>query len=149
MTLGFSPQYNVTWIVKSYLNCIVSLNLTVKKASFTYCLPYPLPMGKKLGMGRVQDFVTYPLLPIYPLPIIIFSEVFDNQKMKLAFDPDIFLGLLLKWIVKTDQPFSCVESHYFEQLLGYLEKDITVHSRRTIMRRLEELYLQTKLVIIE
>lgn len=82
------------------------------------------------------------------IPAVSKRGFFDNQKMKMAFDPDIFMGLLLKWIVKSDQPFSTVENQYFEELLGYLKKDITVHSRRTIMRRLEELYLQTKLVTL-
>ena len=44
----------------------------------------------------------------------------------MAFDPDIFMGLQLKWILKSYQPFSTVENQYFEDLLGYLKNDITV-----------------------
>ena len=54
------------------------------------------------------------------------------------------MGLLLQWIIKTDQSFSIVDNQYFGQLLEYLKKDISVKSRRTIMRRLEELYDQKK-----
>ncbi len=54
------------------------------------------------------------------------------------------MGKLLKWIVKNDQPFSVVDNLHFEDLLEYLKKDIGVKSRRTIMRRLDELYDQKK-----
>jgi hAT family C-terminal dimerisation region len=69
---------------------------------------------------------------------------FDKAKMKEPFNDDIFMGKLLKWIVKTDQPFSVVDNLHFEDLLEYLKKDLGVKSRRTIMRRLEELYNQKK-----
>jgi flagellin-specific chaperone FliS len=64
--------------------------------------------------------------------------------MKKPFDGDIFMGKLLKWMVKTDQPFSIVDNEEFQDLLEYLKKDLSVDSRRTIMRRLDELYLQMK-----
>jgi hypothetical protein len=64
--------------------------------------------------------------------------------MKVAFNPDIFMGKLLTWIVKTDQPFSAVDNAHFEDLVEYLKKDVTVNSRRTIMRRLDELYIQVE-----
>ena len=54
------------------------------------------------------------------------------------------MGKLLKWVVKTDQPFSVVDNPHFEDLLEYLKKDIGVKSRRTIMRRLDELHKQKK-----
>ncbi|KAJ3303941.1 hypothetical protein HDV03_003414 [Kappamyces sp. JEL0829] len=58
--------------------------------------------------------------------------------MKQPFDPDVFMGKLLKWIVKKDQPFSVVDDEDFIDMLEYLKKDITVVARRTLMRRLEE-----------
>jgi hypothetical protein len=36
------------------------------------------------------------------------------EKMSEPFNPDGFMGKLLKWIVKTDQPFSIVENEHFE-----------------------------------
>ena len=69
---------------------------------------------------------------------------FDKVKMKETFNEDIFMGKLLKWVVKTDQPFSVVDNPHFEDLLEYLKKDIGVKSRRTLMRRLDELYDQKR-----
>jgi hypothetical protein len=69
---------------------------------------------------------------------------FDPVKMKLPFDADVFMGKLLTWIIKTDLSFSTVDNKYFEDMLDYLHNDISIHSRRTIMRRLEELYLERK-----
>jgi hypothetical protein len=40
-----------------------------------------------------------------------------------------------------------VDNEDFEDLLNYLKKDVTLKARRTIMRRLEELYLQQKHVL--
>ena len=71
-------------------------------------------------------------------------DFFDKAKMKEPFNEDVFMGKRLKWIVKTDQPFSVVDNFHFEDLLEYLKKDIGVKSRRTIMRRLYELYDQKK-----
>jgi hypothetical protein len=71
-------------------------------------------------------------------------EFFKPSKMKEVFNEDVFMGKLLTWIIKTDQPFSVVDNMYFEDLLDYLRKDITVKSRRTIMRRMEELHVQKK-----
>ena len=39
------------------------------------------------------------------------------------------MGKLLKWIVKTDQPFSCVDNEHYEDLIEYLKKDAIVNSR--------------------
>jgi hypothetical protein len=66
--------------------------------------------------------------------------------MKQPYNEDIFMGKLLTWIVTSDQPFSVVDDPKFVDLLQYLKKDVTfnVDSRRTIMRRLEELYEQQK-----
>ena len=69
---------------------------------------------------------------------------FLKTSMKQSYDPDVFMGKLLKWIVKTDQPFSCVDNENFEDMMEYLKKDVIMNSRRTIMRRLEELYSQMK-----
>ena len=54
------------------------------------------------------------------------------------------MGKLIKWIVKTDQPFSIVDNDEFEDMMEYLKKDIGIKSRRTIMRRLEVIYKQKK-----
>jgi hypothetical protein len=69
---------------------------------------------------------------------------FLKTTMKQSYEPDVFMGMLLKWIVKTDQPFSCVENEDFEEMMEYLKKDVIINCRRTIMRRLEELYSQMK-----
>ena len=74
---------------------------------------------------------------------------FDKAKMKQAFDEDIFIDKLLTWIVTSDQPFSVVDDPKFEDLLEYLKKDVTVSSRRTIMRRLDEMYEQKKEELME
>jgi hypothetical protein len=74
-------------------------------------------------------------------------NLFDKTNMKGPFHPDIFMGKLLKWIVKSDQAFSTVDNEDFNDMLEYLKTDITVHSRRTIMRRLEELYVERKGVL--
>jgi len=70
------------------------------------------------------------------------KDFFNKAKKMLPFNEDIFMGKLLKWIIRTDQSFSMVENEDFEDLLNYLKKDVTLNSRRTIMRRLEDLYLQ-------
>jgi hypothetical protein len=64
--------------------------------------------------------------------------------MKLPFNENIALGKLLKLIVKTDLPFSIVDNEHFQDYVEYLKKDITINSRRTIMRRLEEMYNHKK-----
>ena len=69
---------------------------------------------------------------------------FDKKEMNKPFEPDVFMGKLLVWLIKTDQSFSTVDNRYFEDLLEYLKKDVTIHSRRTLMRRMEELHLQKK-----
>lgn len=71
-------------------------------------------------------------------------DFFNAQKMKGPFNDDIFMGKLIKWIVKTDQPFSIVDNDEFEDMMEYLKKDIGIKSRRTIMRRLEVIYKQKK-----
>jgi hypothetical protein len=65
---------------------------------------------------------------------------FDKAKTKMPFNEDIFSAKLLKWIVQTDQPFSIVNNHYFKDVMEYLKQDISIKSRRSIMRRLEEVY---------
>lgn len=47
---------------------------------------------------------------------------FDKKKMTEPFDCDIFMGKLLKWIIRTDQPFSVVENKDLQDLLDYLRK---------------------------
>jgi len=75
---------------------------------------------------------------------IVNRGFFDKKKMALPFNADVFIGKLLKWIIKTDLPFSIVDNEHFTDILEYLKKDVSVNSRRTIMRRLEELYSQRK-----
>jgi hypothetical protein len=53
-------------------------------------------------------------------------DFFDKSKMKKPFDADIFMGKLLKWMVKTDQPFSIVDNEYFQDLLEYLKTDLQI-----------------------
>jgi hypothetical protein len=66
--------------------------------------------------------------------------MFDSFKSSKPFGEDIFMGKLLKWIVLTDQTFSTVDNDEFEDLLGYLKKDIFIKSRKTLMNRLQELF---------
>ena len=47
---------------------------------------------------------------------------FDKKKMSEPFNSDVFMGKLIKWIVKTDQPFSTVDNEHFGDLLDYLKK---------------------------
>jgi hypothetical protein len=65
--------------------------------------------------------------------------------MKQIFDADVFMGKILKLVIKKDLAFSLVDSEEFEDVLEYLKKDITVHSRRTLMRRLDEMFEERKL----
>jgi len=58
---------------------------------------------------------------------------FLKTSMKQSYDPDVFMGKLLKWIVKTDQPFSSVDNENFEDMMEYFKKDVIMNSRRTIM----------------
>ena len=50
----------------------------------------------------------------------------------------------MKWIVKTDQSFSIVDNEHFKDYANYLKSDVDIPSRRTVMRRLEEIYNQKK-----
>jgi hypothetical protein len=71
-------------------------------------------------------------------------DFFSKAKMKLPFDEDIAVGKLLKWIVKTDQSFTTVDNEHFQDFANYLKSDVSIASRRTIMRRLEEMFNQKK-----
>jgi hypothetical protein len=51
---------------------------------------------------------------------------FDKKKMLAPFNSDVFMGKLLTWIVKKDQPFSVVDDAHFEDLLEYLKKVFTI-----------------------
>jgi uncharacterized protein YegL len=44
------------------------------------------------------------------------------------------MGKILKLLIKKVLPFAIVDAEEFEDLLEYLKKDVTVHSRRTIMK---------------
>jgi hypothetical protein len=47
-------------------------------------------------------------------------------------------------IIKSDLSFSIVENEHFKDYATYLKSDISIPSRRTIMRRIEEMYIQKK-----
>jgi hypothetical protein len=64
--------------------------------------------------------------------------------MQGPFDENIFMGKLIKWIVRSDQPFSIVDDEDLGDLLSYLKRDVLINSRRTLMRRLEEIYVQKR-----
>ena len=49
---------------------------------------------------------------------------FDTKKIIKPFNEDIFMGKLLTWIIRTDQPFSIVDNEFFEDMLDYLKKGI-------------------------
>ena len=66
-------------------------------------------------------------------------DFFKDKKM-INFDVDVFMGKILKFLIKKVLPFAIVDAEEFEDLLEYLKKDVTVHSRRTIMRRLDTMY---------
>lgn len=76
----------------------------------------------------------------YPVKVKEARNFFEKPKSKMKFTADIFMGKLLTWIIKTDQPFSVVDNSEFKDLLEYLKQDIHIDSRTTIMRRLDELY---------
>ena len=80
------------------------------------------------------------LVPLKAKPLI--RDFFSKAKMKIPFNEDIAVGKLLKWIVKTDQPITIVDNEHFQDFINYLKNDINLVSRRTIMRRLEDMYLQ-------
>jgi hypothetical protein len=48
------------------------------------------------------------------------------------------------WITKTDQSFSIVEDEHFRSLLDYLKPNVSMTARRTLMRRMSEIYDQQK-----
>ena len=68
-------------------------------------------------------------------------DFFEKSKKNLPFDMNVFSGKLLKLLIQKDLPFSLVDADQFKDLMQYLKKDLSIHSRKTIMRRLEELYL--------
>ena len=57
---------------------------------------------------------------------IVNRGFFDKKKMALPFNADVFIGKLLKWIIKTDQPFSIVDNEHFTDILEYLKKVSTI-----------------------
>jgi hypothetical protein len=67
-------------------------------------------------------------------------DFFNKRKLNLPFDQDVFDGKLLKLIIELDLPFSLVDTDQFGDVMQYLKKDVTVISRRTLMRRLDEVY---------
>ena len=92
-------------------------------------------------LRKVHPYKCPELLPSVNKPP---KDFFSKAKNMAPFNEDVFMGKLLKWIIKTDQPFSVVDNEDFEDLLNYLKKDFTLKARRTIMRRLDELYDQKR-----
>jgi hypothetical protein len=82
---------------------------------------------RKLHPKKCPELLTLTLKP-KPIP-----DFLSQAKMKLPFDQQI---------VKTDQSFSTVDNEHFLGYANYLKSDNTIPSRRTIMRRLEEMYPQ-------
>lgn len=76
-------------------------------------------------------------------------DFFNPKNMKQPFNIEVCVLKILTWIVMTDQPFSMIENKYFEDMVNYMNKDVLLHSRRIIKRRLEELYLQKKNLVKE
>lgn len=117
------------------------------KESFHYKCYYCTKMFIGPGSGSFLDHLrkAHPQkcpelsLSLKPKPI---RDFFSKKKMKLPFDEDVAVGKLLKWIVKTDQSFSMVDNEHFKDYASYLKSDVSIPSRRTIMRRLEEIYNQ-------
>ena len=78
------------------------------------------------------------------------KDFFNPVKMLGPYNEDIMMGKLVKLIVRSDLPFSLVENNDFQDFVNYLKRvngksqvnDLV--SRRTIMRRAEELYNQKK-----
>ena len=48
--------------------------------------------------------------------------------MKQTFDPDIFMGKLLKWVVRSDQSFSTVDDENFHNMLEHIL--LLIHGER-------------------
>ncbi len=62
---------------------------------------------------------------------------FSEPKIKRqVFDEDFFVGKIIKWIIKTDQSFSAIESVYLQDVLVYLDAKAKDHlcSRRTLIK---------------
>ena len=111
---------------------------------------------EKLFQGPSTSFILKHLRKLHPkkcTELLISSNqgglkpvrsFFEPKMKKEVFDEDVFMGKIIKWIIKTDQPFSAIESVYFQQVLIYLDPKVQDHicSRRALMRRLEELYEQ-------
>ena len=72
------------------------------------------------------------------------KEFFDLKKVKTPFNADVLSSKIMKFIVKEDLPFSLVESLKFQEVINYLKPDFEIISRRTMMRRLENLYQERK-----
>jgi hypothetical protein len=72
------------------------------------------------------------------------SRNFFELNMKKPFDENVFMGKLVTWITKTDQSFSIVEDEHFRSLLDYLKPNVSMTARRTLMRRMSEIYDQQK-----
>jgi len=68
------------------------------------------------------------------------TKFFFNTKMKQTFNTDVFLGKLLTWIVRSDQPFSIVDDEDFKEMMTYLKPNLSILSRTTLMRRLDHIY---------
>jgi hypothetical protein len=65
------------------------------------------------------------------------------------YNEDIMMGKLIKLIVRSDLPFSIVDDDNFQDFVNYLKRgngrgSSDLVSRRTIMRRVEKMYIQKK-----
>lgn len=63
------------------------------------------------------------------------DEVIKTPKL---FSKDLFEEILIKWVVKNDQPFTEVESIGFRKLLTLLKPNLEIMSADTIKRRIND-----------
>jgi hypothetical protein len=70
-----------------------------------------------------------------------------GKKPKVKLTEDEFMSRLIKFIIKTDQPLSIVDNVYFQELVEYLKIDTKLVSRRTLVRRMEDCYIDVKSIM--
>ena len=70
-----------------------------------------------------------------------------SKKTSVDFTEENFQALLIKFIIKTDQPLSIIDNVYFKELIGYLKINLELVSRRTLVRRMEDCYIDVKSIM--
>jgi hypothetical protein len=77
------------------------------------------------------------------------GDFFSKPKKMKNFDPDVFVGKMVKWMIKRDHPFSEVENEFFREMLDYVHSELSLISRRTLMRRVDDIHEAMKVELKE